>query len=230
MAKKKPTLLQSLYKKEYRRLQKSFYYWKKQGYQFPEEEFIKKNPKRVTKQAVEKLKALKPKDILKKAVQIDIETGEVLYEPKRKVSKPEIKIDITESIKPVEPAIDYDSYEPPEEYYPTLTTIDAIRNAIESLPDRNITKGQKLTQRKNSLLDILNDTVYSLDDEQLITYEHYLQEHQAEIFKNLEIIKYDSKDEHITSSFAQVARILNQGELTAMQAESISLMQESYGE
>lgn len=77
MAKKrKLTPLQVMYKKEVDRIKRAVKRAEKKGYIF-EEDVIPKIPKRVTKQAVERVKKYKTPDIYKKAQKLDYETGEL---------------------------------------------------------------------------------------------------------------------------------------------------------
>lgn len=233
---KQSTTLRQQYKKEYTRLRQGFYRYKKEGYAFPIET-LQQNPKKVTRAMVENLKQIKPKQLTAIAERMDIETGEILEEEKKKSLRSISKIK-TERKKPTTtpkpksistPPLQI-TYEEPEEYIPTLTILDAIRDAINALPNYTQSgKGVQISNRKNSLLSILDDTVNSLSNETYQQYEQYLMDNQHTIFSQLETIKYESKEEKVDASFALVARILNGGRaLTAMQAESVSYMQEMY--
>ncbi len=113
-------------------------------------------------------------------------------------------------------------------YIPVISILDAIAEAIKSLPDVTLTgKGVQIAARRNSLLDLLYDNLYSAEDE--ATYIQYLHDNQADIFTGLEAIKYDSKEERVDASFANLGRILNAGNaLSASQAESLNYMQEMF--
>jgi len=113
-------------------------------------------------------------------------------------------------------------------YIPVMSIVDAIADAIKELPDVTLTgKGVQIAARRNALLDLLYDNLYSAEDEE--AYIQYLHDNQAEIFHGLEAIKYDSKEERVDASFANLGRILNAGNaLSASQAESISSMQEMF--
>ena len=203
--KKKLTPLQLAYKKELQRLRKGFYRHKKKGYIFPEEEF-NKIPKRVTQKALEKIKSIKPKELTKITDRIDYETGEIIASaPTKEKAKSE------------------------DTYIPSISIIDAIRDKINTLPDvnRSARGGIPIAQRRNALLDMLEDNINALDDKALEKYIDYLLKNQHELFQSLDRIMYDSKDEKIDASFAQAGRIINYGQaLTAMQAESLNSMQE----
>ena len=250
---KRLTPLQSAYQKEYRRLRKGFGRYTKEGYEFPEQA-IPKNPKRVTQQMLQSLKETKPRQLKPVATKVDLETGELVQEEKKKSLK---KISTTKVApakpkrtpkpKPIElpkveeltPEIEYkdtytesdywvDTYEP--KYYPTMDIIDTIRDRINELPDfAGYRKDIPIESRKNSLLNILEDNLSYLegDNHALYDYTEYLKDHQSEIFQSLERIIHDSKSENIDATFAHVGQILNYGStLSPDQSESLSIMQE----
>lgn len=113
-------------------------------------------------------------------------------------------------------------------YVPVISIVDAIADAIKELPDVTLSgKGVQIGARRNALLDLLYDNLYSAEDE--TAYIQFLHDNQAEIFHGLEAIKYDSKEERVDASFANLGRLLNAGNaLSASQAESISSMQEMF--
>ena len=239
--KKKLTPLQKEREKEYRRLRKGFAKYDEQGFTFPEE-LIPQNPAKVTQQQVENLKLIKPSQLTLVAEKVNLDTGEITQLPKRKTlkqiseGKPKREVQQKQVSKPKASEkimSDYTQMEahPNEEYIPTLTIFDAIREAIKALPDRSLRgKGVEIGARRNALLDILEDTLGYLDEEETQKYAEYLTKNQDTIFHELELIKYDSKEERIDASFAKVGQILNFGEaLTAMQSESLNRMQEFYG-
>lgn len=250
---KRLTPLQSAYQKEYRRLRKGFGRYIKEGYEFPEQA-IPKNPKRVTQQMLQSLKETKPRQLKPVATKVDIDTGEIVQEEKKKSLK---KISTTKVAfakpkrtpkpKPIElpkieeptPEIEYkdtytesdywvDTYEP--QYYPTMDIVDTIRDRINELPDfAGMRKDIPIETRKNSLLNILEDNLSYLegDSKALYDYTEYLKDHQSEIFNALEKIIHDSKSENIDATFAHVGQILNYGStLSPDQSESLSIMQE----
>lgn len=83
---KRLTPLQSAYQKEYRRLRKGFGRYTKEGYEFPEQA-LPKNPKRVTQQMLQSLKETKPRQLKPIATKVDIDTGEIVQEEKKKSLK-----------------------------------------------------------------------------------------------------------------------------------------------
>lgn len=83
---RKLTPLQQEYKKEYNRLRKGFSRYKKEGYYFPEN-VVQKAPKRVTKQMVQSIKNIKPKQLTTVAEKVSTETGELVQETKQKSLK-----------------------------------------------------------------------------------------------------------------------------------------------
>lgn len=80
MAKKgKPTPLQIAYKREINRLKRGEYRLRKQGYLIDEDyqETLFKQPKRVTKQSLERIQQIKPKKMIEHGIFVDYETGEI---------------------------------------------------------------------------------------------------------------------------------------------------------
>lgn len=239
--KKKLTPLQRQYQKEYRRLRKGFAKYSKEGFIFPEES-LPQSPKRVTQKLLETIKQIKPKQLTLFGEKYNTETGEIERQekkvsptkiskskPKRKVQTKQIqKAKVSEAI--VSDYIQIQSPPVTQEYIPTLTIIDAIRSRIQELPDKTLRgRGVPIAGRRNALLDILEDTLMSMTQEETEAYEQYLKSQQDIIFKELDLIQYESKEERIDASFANVGRILNNGStLTAMQAESLNSMQEMY--
>lgn len=75
--KKKPTQLQLDYKKQVKRLKQAVRRAEKRGYIIPDN-IIPKQPKRITRKSVERLKKITTKDIYAKSEKLDIETGELI--------------------------------------------------------------------------------------------------------------------------------------------------------
>lgn len=74
---KKLTQLQLDYKKQVKRLKQAVRRAEKRGYIVPEN-VIPKQPKRITKKSVERLKKITTKEIYSKSEKLDIETGELI--------------------------------------------------------------------------------------------------------------------------------------------------------
>lgn len=74
---KKLTQLQLDYKKEVKRLKQAVRRAEKRGYIVPEN-VIPKQPKRITKKSVERLKKITTKEIYSKSEKLDFETGELI--------------------------------------------------------------------------------------------------------------------------------------------------------
>lgn len=74
---KKLTQLQLDYKKQVKRLKQAVRRAEKKGYIVPEN-VIPKQPKRITKKSVERLKKITTKEIYSKSEKLDIETGELI--------------------------------------------------------------------------------------------------------------------------------------------------------
>lgn len=81
MAKK--SRYQDEYNKQVKRLKSAIKRYEKEGLIFPDD-ILPNRPKRITQASVNKLKKIKPKDLIKKAEFLDVETGELFPPSERK--------------------------------------------------------------------------------------------------------------------------------------------------
>ena len=236
---KKLTPNQIEYQKQRKRLQAIIRRGEKKGYQF-EENLIPGRPKRVTKKQLEKIKGIKAEQLYKKAIYIDYDTGEiksaeeqrkeVRQEGQKKAQrtkrdrqrKEEIKKQLEQKYYDTLP--DYEEPYEPEPYYPTISIIDTIRARLERLERISNDKRIVIDERKRGLIAIFDDTIEQYED--LHAYEEYLRAHEEDISELINEISYESVSEKVEQSFVNLARILNQGSLSLIQAESISRMSE----
>lgn len=219
---KKLTENQKAYQKERRRLLQAVRRAEKQGYIFPED-VVPDLPKRVTKKRLENIQKIKPKDLYKKAEFVYEETGEIVPAEQRKQEIKQEAIKKAKETRKKEKKIRIPSI---PTYYPTISIIDVIRDRISELT-RESKPPIPIEFRKNELLSIFEDTVTLLGDN-IIDYEHYLEEHESEIAELLNVISYDSNAEQISASFVTLGRILNMKSLSMSQAENLSAMAEYY--
>lgn len=223
MAKRnKKTENQKAYQKERRRLLQAVRRAEKQGYIFPED-IVPKLPKRVTKKQLDEIQATKPSDLYKLAQYVYEETGEVVPAEQR---KQEVKQEAIKKAKETRKRKKKISIPNVPTYYPTISIIDTIRDRILELT-REAKPPVPIENRKNELLAIFEDTVTMFDDN-IIEYEHYLEAHENEIAKLLNVISYDSNAEQISASFVALGRLLNTQSLSMTQAENLSMMAEYY--
>ena len=119
MAKRKKTPNQKEYAKQIKRIKQTISRAEKRGYIF-EDNIIPKKPKRITKQAIKKLRDIKPNDLYKKARAVDYETGEILtgLEARKLERKASAKKAAETRKKQRKPET-----QPKEPYYPTFTDI-----------------------------------------------------------------------------------------------------------
>lgn len=324
MAKRVSSESQQEYKKEIRRIQRLINKVEKEGYIFPED-VVPKIPKRVTKKALEKIKAIKASDIYKSATFVGKKA--TIDEPKKlktktpktvkgkttkaKKSKPQVNINITpqpsDTVEPTtldmnalkrsqagkkawatrrakmsdEQYADYikaftermakarASKAQPEEYYPTKSAIEEVTNKLidlergftnlsdeeaqqiesmfennyyptidhydetfrtlhRAIPNNQYTGGSIWRQDKQDLLSIWNNTL-ERNKNNLMALENYLIDHMQEIEQQLFVIRFASKQEQFHPAFGALGTILNQGALTAMEAEQMHNMSEYYG-
>lgn len=219
---KKLTENQKAYQKERRRLLQAVRKGEKQGYIFPED-VVPDLPKRVTKKRLENIQKTKPKDLYKKAEFVYEETGEIVTAEQRKQEIKQGAIKKAKETRKRKKKIRIPSI---PTYYPTISIIDVIRDRITELT-RESKPPIPIEFRKNELLSIFEDTVTLLGDN-IIEYEHYLEEHESEIAELLNVISYDSNAEQISASFVTLGRILNMKSLSMSQAENLSAMAEYY--
>lgn len=213
---KKPTRLQQEYQQELKRLRKGFKRYEKEGYLFPDEKYGQL-PKKVTQKKLESIKQVKPKQLTQISERVDLETGEILSQSPTQSAPQQ-----TQTTAPRQE----------EDYIPSLTIVDSIRERINELPDVNRSArggGIPIAGRRNGLLAILEDNVNSRDGEELEEYIDYLIQNQGALLSELTHITYESDEEKIKAEFGHAAEILNGGDvLTPMQSESVSVMQEYY--
>lgn len=209
---KKKTKNQIEYQKQRRRLQNAVYRGRKQGYEYPED-IIPKMPKRVTKKALENIKAIKPLDLLKRANFVDTQTGEVIpalqHKEKVRKAKKQLRAVRKKQQKKITGG-----------YIPTFSVIDVVYKRIEELT-RKVSPPFPITERKNALLRIFEDTI-TLYSDNIGVLEQYLLKNEEIIAEHLNIIQHESDAEKIQVSFAQLARLLNVGGLTESQAIEVS--------
>ena len=225
--KKKKTENQKAFQKERKRLQQAIRRGEKNGYIFPED-IVPSLPKRVTKKQLEKIKAIKPSDLYSIAVYLYEDTGEIVPAEQRR--KEVLKQGIEKAKQTRKKKVKKANASVPNVYYPTISIIDTVRGRIEEL-QREEKPLINISQRKNALLDIFDDTVsyYELNDN-LSEYETYLKQHENEIADLLNLIAYDSDGEQINASFVTLGRLINVTSLSMEQAENLSAMSEYYSE
>ena len=219
---KKKTENQKAYQKERRRLLQAIRRAEKQGYIFPED-IVPEVPKKVTKKQLEKIQKTKPKQLYKKAEFVYKETGEVVPAEQR---KQEVKQEAIRKAKETRKRKKKISIPSVPTYYPTISIIDTIRDRISELT-REAKPPIPIENRKNELLAIFEDNL-TLYSDNIIEYEHYLEEHESEIADLLNVISYDSNAEQVSASFISLGRILNTKSLSMSQAENLSTMAEYY--
>lgn len=218
--KKKPTQLQLDYRKQVKLLKQAIRRAEKRGYIIPDN-IIPKQPKRITRKSVERLKKITAKDIYKKSEKLDFETGELISgEEARKLERSEAAKKAAKTRKNKNKT-DYVI-----DYYPTFTIIDVVRDRIINL-ERKAKPDIPIEERKNTLLSIFEDTVTSLSDN-IEMYEQYLKNNESDIAEFLDVITYDSDAEKVSCSFVRLGRLLNTQPLSASQAVGLSLMSEYY--
>lgn len=212
MAKRKTlTENQKAYRKERKRVQQFIRRAEKRGYLFPEG-IIPEIPKRVTKQSLERIRAMKPKELYKTAEFVDFETGEILSGTEART------LERSRAAKKGKRKTAVEKIEIP--FFPIISLIERIRNDLEEL-EREVFPKYSIESRKGAIISIFEDTV-TFYSENLAELENYLKENEREISNLMTLIKYDSKLEIVEASFVQLAKLLNRKELSPTQAEEIA--------
>lgn len=116
-----------------------------------------------------------------------------------------------------------------DNYYPTIDHYDeTFRTLHRAIPNKQHTDGSVWRQDKQDLLSIWNNTLERNKDN-LMALENYLIDHMQEIEQQLFVIRFASKQEQFHPAFGALGTILNQGALTAVEAEQMHNMSEYYG-
>lgn len=219
------TELQKSYAKEVKRLSRGVKRYEKQGYSWKGKNPIPQMPKRVTKQALEKIRQIKPADLLKDAIYIDYETGEFYSAEKR---KKEVK---EQAITKRKETIKKKKEQSQIDYYPTKSIVESIRERLSTIPDIRYTASRKTGyytidtgSKRNGVISILDDTLTETElNGTYSEYINYLISKEEEIFSLIDIVIFDSDQSIVLASFASLSVILNYGSsLTPLQASNLS--------
>lgn len=219
------TELQKSYAKEVKRLSRGVKRYEKQGYSWKGKNPIPQMPKRVTKQALEKIRQIKPADLLKDAIYIDYETGEFYSAEKR---KKEVK---EQAITKRKETIKKKKEQSQIDYYPTKSIVESIRERLSTIPDIRYTASRKTGyytidtgSKRNAVISILDDTLTETElNGTYSEYINYLISKEEEIFSLIDIVIFDSDQSIVLASFASLSVILNYGSsLTPLQASNLS--------
>lgn len=238
MAKKsktrKPTALKLSYRKEVARIKRFMRRAEQRGYMFDFE--IPKEPARVTKQSVSKLKNLTATELYKKAQFVDTQTGEIIsgtegrklersrsarkgQETKKRKKQAEQQFwtgqapagATTQTSIPTPVATGEDLFG---------NILDEIVSKLEQSPSEeytNMYSGKKQKRRsdlielerrtKSRLLDLIDQAVSKMGKSAL---GWYLQDHMNDIDLFLDAIMYASSSEQVNFGFTGISRLINQ--------------------
>ena len=323
MAKRVSSESQQEYKKEIRRIQRIISKGEKEGYLFPED-VVPKLPKRVTKKALEEIKAIKPQDLYKTAEFVGKQRTTIPEPIKQRVPKKQVtrtpkgkraptskvELNVPKVAKPKPAPLtpeerakrrsqagkkawetrkarmtpeEYGTYvkaqvermqrgkkakQAGEEYYPTKSAIEEVTHKIvdlergfTNLSDEEVSKIESLFEDnyyptidhydetfktlhraipntihtggdvwrsdKQALLSIWNNTL-ERNKNNLMDLENYLIDNMQEIEQHLFIIRFASKQEQFHPAFGALGTLLNQGAMSAIEAEEMHNMSEFY--
>lgn len=221
--------------KERNRLIKAIKKAEKEGFIFPED-IVPELPKRVTQKAIENIKAIKPKQLRLQGTRIDLETGEILEEPKQRISSTRDKVKPKKDRKGVKGESTYTRVrkkrksKPPlkikeKAEYPQKLFTDEIRNALERM-QRRIPPPLDYSMYRSSLVKLLDDTIafYKDDEEQYANYIAHLKANEERIFDIIYVMEWNPSmsQEQLERTVVELATILNFGALSFRQAEEMS--------
>lgn len=190
--------------KEYKRLRKNLQqqvsYYRKQG-MLLYDDIIPAIPKKITLSSIKRLQKLNVRKKALKGERVDIETGEIIG------AKPELP-----NIPPQQP------------YFPTISVIDTIRQRLNDLELQTKGYDHNFENMKNTLINIFEENV-AYNEDNLGELIDYYNENLDEILTEMDrVAVYRSKEDarEREQSFAMLARLLNGGSLSRLQAEAVS--------
>lgn len=205
---KKPTLKQQA-QKEIQRLKRGVKAAEKRGF-FLDNDAVFNLPKRVTRQKLEQLKAMKPADIYlnpKNVTAVDLYTGEIL--------PPKVLQERQRSEAARRGAATRAASRPGRGSRGTASTIELVKNRIETM-ERQVNKDLiDLKPIQQQALSTMADN--ELDDAE--SYAAYLAQPsvEAEISESIYIIEFEPSDEErIFGAAARLMELLNMGSLSAL--------------
>ena len=190
--------------KEYKRLRKNLQqkvrYYRKKG-MLLYDDIIPDIPKKITLSSIKRLQKIDVRKRALKGEHIDLETGEIIG---AKIKTPNIPIQ--------------------QPYYPTISVIDTIRQRLNGLELQTKGYDPSFESMKNTLINIFEENV-SYNEDNLGELIDYYDENLDEILSEIDRVatyrsKEDARDRE--QSFATLARLLNGGSLSRLQAESVS--------
>lgn len=167
-------------------------------------------PKRVTKQMIKKLQALKGKTFV---TEINVDTGEI--------------------IKEAMPVTIYKRKPKPKKYYPSFSVYDEILARFKEAEQSVIAQysyggyeNEIVAQKINCIRDCIaiietqHDDYDNLDQAQI--YTAYLKSKEEEIAENLTPLIFDSKEEQVEYHYSELIRILAWGNKDILGSEDVS--------
>ena len=116
-----------------------------------------------------------------------------------------------------------------ERYYPTVDHYDeTFRTLKRAIPNNIYTDGPQWRVDKHDLLSIWFNTLERCKDN-MMALENYLIDNVDKIEGYLLHIRFDSMQEYFHPAFSALGTLLNQGALSALEAQEMHNMSEYYG-
>lgn len=220
MAKKKLTINQQLWKKEMKRIERFQKSASKRGYYFPDD-IIPQQPKRITKQALQKLANLTPEKQYAKAVYLDTDTGKripALEGRKKERSKASKKgwqrhkYKASPRPKPYEPIFTggeaEDALGNMGRQFDVDSLIIAMDRAINNLSFLNGRIALQLDLGVKILKSVWNSTKERFKDHKHIL-EDYIGKNDVELQQCLDVIQYSSDSNGVEQNMNRLVELLN---------------------
>lgn len=224
MAKKSLTKLQKDYLKEVKRINKTIRNYIKQGYKNVAKE-LSEDIKNASQKRLEKYKERRGANLrkfaLKRATYSGKETGGKEVQAKR---VPQYRKEYNKSSKPQSPT-------PETEYIPDMSNITALIDRIQELPD-NKELIALFSQRKRKIevdfsgykervLSILSGIINTSNDEQIESFNKYLQTVSSEIDKELDVINNGTYKEQVEEAYGKLLATIVNRPLTLEEAQDM---------
>lgn len=236
------TANQQAYAKEVQRIKRAVSRAEKRGYRFIEN-VVPQTPKRVTKQAVQRLKEITPNKIYDKALYLNEETGEVVSGLEgRKLERQESARKSAETRKRKQNKGKQKGKQ--EQYYPdggvisfTNTLEQFIARISEPPQDFYVNRWGKKAKKYAETIEaterakatLLSITYSAIDREGKSAVGWRLEEQAEEVNSLVQYILYGSNSASIASACSRLATIINGGALSMQQLMDIA-EQEEYNE
>lgn len=217
--KKKLTPNQQALNQQIKRLQRAIKDLEKQGWNVSDEikntvAQAKLPRKRVSKQAIQKLQAIKRQDIRNVSDILDVETGELILG--KTIDRKKARELVNKQKKLAQSQFDYEEI-PYSDIPAHIDVIEALRERILEMERKHPRPFQEFEVWKNSLLTAFDDNVSSAEvNNTLDDLRKFFSSHLTEILSSIEELeeKYPNRNENANenTSYIHTLELINGGE------------------